>query len=167
GRLSGAKILALAVALTGVFGVVLQGAEGGIGFSGAALLWGLLSGLSYASFYLFGKIFLSRLDPITLLAWAFSVASLALLPFVPFSPKSQVAWTALASLGFFSTYLAYFVYYLGLRRIEPTRASVIASIEPVVATFLAWWLWNERLSALGYFWAAWVVGGIALMVRAK
>jgi DME family drug/metabolite transporter len=165
-KLGSAKLLALAIALAGVAGVALAGANGAA-FTKGALFWGLVSGLSYASFYIFGKYFLERHEPVTLLAWSFPIGALGLLPFVHFAPKSAQAWDSLLLLGFASTYAAYFLYYRGLREIEPTRAAVVASIEPVAATFLAYWIWSERLAPLGYFWASWVIGGILLMVRAN
>ena len=45
--------------------------------------------------------------------------------------------------------------------------AVIASIEPVAATFLAWWIWGEKLSSWGYFWASWVIGGILCMIVSR
>jgi drug/metabolite transporter, DME family len=162
------KLAALAIAISGVVGVALNGsslAPGGLQrFSGVAAFWGILSGLSYASYYLFGKAYLGRYSAVTLFAYAFPIGTLGLLPFVEFHPKTPSTWGVLVFLGIACTYLAYLSYYAGLRRLEPTRASILASIEPIVSTVLAFGLWGERLGAWGCFFAAWVILGIALMV---
>lgn len=162
------KLLAVVLSVSGVAGVAIAGREGlsasgWSGFSAGAIGWGMVSGLSYAAFYFFGAYYFRKYSPWTALAYAFPVGALAMAPFVEFRPKSLVTWAPLLFLGFASTYLAYFFYSLGLRRMNATRAAVIASIEPLVAAAGGWWVWGERLSAWGYFWGAWLMGGVFLV----
>lgn len=60
--------------------------------------------------------------------------------------------------------LAVTLYFAGLRRLEATRASVVATIEPVVAALAAWLWWGERFSLLGYLGAGLVLAGVVWMV---
>ncbi|MBU3952479.1 MAG: DMT family transporter, partial [Proteobacteria bacterium] len=72
------------------------------------------------------------------------------LPFVEFSDKTPLAWTALIALSFVSTFLANFCYYKGLQYLEAGRASIVATLEPVVAAFTAYVFLGEYFTFLGY-----------------
>ena len=132
--------------------------------TGAAIFWGLLSGWTYALYYLFGKRYFGRYHPATLFMYALPVGALALLPIFRFSPKTVATWTVLVFLAVVPTYTAYLLYGIGLRRVEATRAATVATIEPVVAAVAAYLAWNERLSVAGYLFAALVIAAVVLMV---
>ncbi len=133
----------------------------GWAFNAAGVAWGLVSGLTYAGYYVYGKLQFARFHPVALLAVALPVGALVLLPWVEFSHKDAAVWAALAVLSVVSTYLAYLFYGLGLRRLEATRASLVATLEPVLASWLAFVWWGERFSLLGYLGAALVVLAVA------
>jgi len=156
----------LSVALT-LLGVGLMGLGGGSQVRALlpALLFGLLSGLTYALYYIFGKLYLPRYATPTLFLYALPVGALGLLPFVEFVPLSPKALCALLFLGIFSTYGAYLAYYAGLRRLPAARASVVATLEPVVANLFAFLLFREVLSPLGYLGAVLVLLAVLLTVR--
>ncbi|TBH20885.1 DMT family transporter [Thermus thermamylovorans] len=156
----------LAVALT-LLGVALMGLGGGSGVRAGplALFFGLLSGFTYALYYIFGKLYLPRYATPTLFLYALPVGALGLLPFAEFAPLSREALLALLFLGAFSTYGAYLAYYAGLRRLPATRASVVATLEPVVANLFAFLLFREVLSPLGYLGACLVLLAVLLTVR--
>ncbi len=159
------KLLALAVTLLGIAGVATAGG-GAMRPSGAALGWGLLSGLGYASIYLFGKRYFARYAPATVFMYAIPIAGLVLLPLTTFHPKSATAWAALLVLGVFSTYGAFLAYSAGLARLEATRAAVVATAEPVIGAALAFVFWGERFAPLGYAAAGLVLFGVLLMASA-
>src|SRR5690625_881816 len=102
----------LALALLAVVGIVLVSSAGGSGvrITPAAVTWGLLAGLSYSSYYIFGKSILQRYRPVTIYAWILPLGALPLLPLVDFAPKTPVAWLLILLLAFLSTYLAYLLY---------------------------------------------------------
>ncbi|TFU26961.1 DMT family transporter [Thermus tengchongensis] len=156
----------LAVGLT-LLGVALMGLGGGSGVRAGplALLFGLLSGFTYALYYIFGKLYLPRYATPTLFLYALPVGALGLLPWVEFAPLSPRAMEALLFLGVFSTYGAYLAYYAGLKRLPATRASVVATLEPVVANLFAFLLFREVLSPLGYLGALLVLLAVLLTVR--
>jgi len=72
---------------------------------------------------------------------------------------------ALLFLGVFSTYGAYLAYYAGLKRLPATRASVVATLEPVVANLFAFLLFGEVLSLWAYLGAGLVLLAVILTVR--
>ena len=156
-RLGGRELVAVAGTLLGI-GLISLGGGQGVTVTGAALGWGLVSGFTYSLYYLYGKAFFTRYHPTALLAVALPVGALCLLPFVTFSAKTPAAWGSLSAIAVFSTYLAYLAYSAGLRHLTATRASVIASLEPVVATVLAALFFAERPAALALLGAALVIG---------
>ncbi|MPY65332.1 DMT family transporter [Deinococcus sp. SDU3-2] len=161
-RLGGREALAVAGTLGGIALISLGGGQG-VTVTGAALGWGLLSGLTYSLYYLYGKAFFGRYAPAALYAVALPVGALGLLPFVEFGAKTPAAWASLAGIAVLSTYFAYLAYSAGLKHLPATRASVIASLEPVVAAGLAAALFGERLSAVALVGAALVIGAALVL----
>ena len=164
-RMTARKLLALGVATAGVAGIAASSGGGGIRLTPTGIGWGLASGLAYATYYLFGKRYFDRYTTATLFVYALPVAALAMLPMVEFRAKTGAAWGALAFMAAVPTYLSYVLYSAGLKRIEATRAATVATVEPVVAAVVAYWMWNERLSPAGYAFAAVVLVGVLLMAR--
>jgi drug/metabolite transporter, DME family len=156
----------LAIGLT-MTGVLLVARGGGAGWSNpAAIGYGLLAGLAYAGYYLFGRQYFPRYDPATLFTWAMLLGALGLLPAGTFEAKPASTWAVLAFLAAVPTYGAYLLYGVSLRYLEATRAATAATIEPVAAAFLAWALWGESLGLTGYAGAALVVAGVLIIVGA-
>ena len=158
-RIGPQKLVLVAAALAGVVMVAFAGGDGagGVRVSATSIAWGLASGISYASYYLFGKWVLARYAPVTVFALVLPIGAVGLLPFVTFGPKSAFAWLLLVTLSITSTYLAYLAYYSGLRHVEASRAVLVATVEPVVAAALAAAVYGERLGA-------WGVAGAALIL---
>ena len=161
------KLAALATTLIGVACVAL-GAGGSAGDAGlhigpAAIGWGLLSGLAYATYYLFGKRYFVRYEAATLFMYVQPLGALLLLPLVHFVDKSAATWGWILFLGVVPTYVALQLYEAGLRRVEATRAVTVATLEPVIAAGLAYAVWGEALRPLGYAGAALVLAGVLAM----
>lgn len=161
-RLTLRKSALVALSIAGV--VLVARAGGGEARVGtAAIAWGLTAGLSYASYYLFGKWILARYAPVTIYAVVMPLGALGLAPLVRFEAvrlATPAMWLDLVLMALLSTYLAYLVYYTGLRRTEASRAVLVATIEPVAAAVLAAVLFGERLGAWG------LVGGALVLTAA-
>ncbi len=143
------------VAMT-IFGVVcislgpqLMG-NGSISLNWFGLTAGLVAGFTYALYYIFGKAFLYRYPTPTIFVYGLPFGAALLFPFVDFSHKSVEAWMLLAGLAAVTSYGAFSAYYAGLKRMDATHASVIATFEPVVAAVFAYFLFGEKFSMLGY-----------------
>jgi DME family drug/metabolite transporter len=161
------KLVALTLTLLGV-ALVAAGTGGGatgIHLGTSALFWGLVSGLAYASYYLFGKRYFTRYHTATLFMYALPLGALLLLPGVHFAPKSAATWGWIGFVGVVPTFLALQVYSAGLRRVSATNAVTVATLEPVVAAVLAYLVWGEALGLLGYLGAALVLAGVLVMAR--
>jgi DME family drug/metabolite transporter len=172
-RLTARKSAAIALTLAGIALVAMGSGTSGPGSAGIAtarlpaLAWGLLSGLAYAAYYLFGKRYFARYDASTLFACALPLGALMLLPAVTFAPKSLTAWLALLFLGIVPTYGAYLFYGFGLARLEATRAATVATLEPVAAAALAYVVWGEALRGMGYAGAALVLAGVMIVATER
>ena len=164
-RLGPRELGTIALTLAGVALISLGGGSG-VQVSVLSLGWGLTAGVTYSLYYLYGRVFFERYDPQALYAVALPVGALGLGPFVTFAHKAPAAWLNLGLIALLCTFAAYSAYSLGLRRLNPTRASVIASIEPVVASLLAALLFAERLSAVSLLGAALVVLAALLLSAA-
>ncbi|KAB2338268.1 EamA family transporter [Cytobacillus depressus] len=117
------------------------------------ILTGLGSGLGYALYTIFGKFALKKYQPFTITLYTFIVAALFLLPITQLWQKLDLLMNTNVllysiGLGFIPTVLAYFIYTWGLEKIEGSKAAVIATVEPVVATLLGVMLYGERLGLI-------------------
>ena len=119
----------------------------------AGIACGLGAGFGYALYTIFGRYALDRgYSSMTITFYTFLMASVGVLPFM----KLKTTVTALTgnpgmllfSLFFVlaSTVLPYFVYTWGLLYVENGMASIIASIEPVVASCLGVLVFGEFMT---------------------
>ena len=171
------KASAAGLAVAGAALVALGGAaSAGVQLSPWAFVWGLLSSLCYAAYYLFGRHYFQRYDTAAVYAVAFPFGALCLLPpalLEATSPaalitaKSLSVWGVVAWVGVASTYAAYRAHGEALRRLEATRVSVVTTLEPVVAGTVAVAWFGERLGTLGWLGGAVVVGAALLAARAE
>ena len=163
--MGGYKVAAVAATTIGVTGVSLGGSgTGQASFNATAIVFGLLSGITYALYYIFGKYYLGRYRTPTLFLYALPVGALTLLPFVHFTRPTLAGAIPCLALAILSTYGAYSIYYAGLRRLEATRAAVVATLEPVTAAILAYGMFGERFSATGYLGAGLILGSVLLTI---
>ena len=145
------KIGALGLTLLGCALVVRVVPVGDEHISWYGFIVGLGSGFGYALYSIFGKHALKKYDSLTVITYTFVFASAFLLPVSGvYIEASQLAsphtWFLIVGLGFFPTALAYFLYTRGLAMIESGRASITATIEPVVATLVGLWVFDEILT---------------------
>ena len=150
-RLSAMRVMCLVLA---VFGCVLVT---GVLFDTASvrplgILTGLGAGFGYALYSIFGRYALNRgYHAFTVNFWTFLISSLSLLPFSGLFQmgKSVMAgsfpWGIVLLLAIVSTVLPYVFYTYGLTGMEGGRASVLATLEPVVATVTGWIVFDETL----------------------
>ena len=176
-RLTVIKVAAIGMALAGVICISFSGADSGpvppagqevsgTAFPLAGAFFGLLSGLLYSTHYIFSKRYLKYYTAFTLYGFSMIFAVLGMLPFVSHFPGTPAAWGAVLFLAFICTYAAYWAYCEGLKRLAPTKAAVLCTLEPVIATALAWWMWDERFSGAGWVGAALVIGAVLVLVLA-
>lgn len=146
------RATALTLVLAGVFlvtGALRLLATGQASISATAILLGLGSGLSYGLYTVFGKSAVGRFDQYQTVFFPFVFAAIALSlvapPWRPFIEYPQ-ATIPLILLAVVPTLLPYLLYIAGLRHLPSGTASMLASIEPVVATILGFILLGEAMT---------------------
>ena len=155
---TGKKLMALALTLAGC-ALVCGVFSGGLSVTLPGMLLGLGSGFFYALYSVFGRYALAHYPPLTVTVWTFLFAGPASL--VLLRPAELAAafsrpgcWLTALALAALSTALPYVLYTWGLARMEPGRASILASLEPVAATLTGVLVFGEPmgpLTALGIF----------------
>jgi DME family drug/metabolite transporter len=80
----------------------------------------------------------------------------------PVPPHTPGAWLYVLLLSLGSVLAANFLFFAAVKRIDAAPTAVAATIEPVVGTLLAWTLFNQQLTVLGWIGLLMVVGGVAL-----
>ncbi|MFH1982795.1 MAG: EamA family transporter [Pseudomonadota bacterium] len=161
------KIAAVTMTVAGVAAVGTDGGRMGTGTvtaGVAAIGYGLLAGFCYSAYYIFGKYFSGRYTSPNLFLYMLPVGALCLLPWVTFSHKTPTAWLSLAAVAVISTYGAYFCYYNSLKYLEPSRASVSATLEPVVAAVVAFFWWGEVMGVAGYLGSVMIIASVLVMI---
>jgi drug/metabolite transporter (DMT)-like permease len=168
-RVTTAKLLALGLTISGVILIgfnqpssIITG-DGGILLLGIAT--GLLSGFCYSFYYILGKFFAAKYSASLLFFYTLLPGALLLLPWFSFAEKTSSAWIALNLLAVISTYGAYHIYYAGLKHIEAGRASIVATLEPVVAGIVAWYWWGEFFTPMGYAGVVLIISAVVLVIK--
>ena len=171
-RITPIKVAALILVMMGaVFASGLIGSNAS--FSLIGLLLGIMAGFGYALYSIFGRFAIQRgygSHTISFYTFLFSaIASFALsattpLPAIDITP-SVVFWALF--LGVICCLVPYILYTKGLEKVENGRASVIASLEVVVASCVSIVAFHEDISLLGIAGVVLVIAGIVLMNTAK
>ena len=167
-RMTPVKWTALALTLAGVSLVSLGSGASIAADSGrmaSAVAFGLVAGFCYSLYYIFGKYFGGKYPAETVFFYILPMGAACLAPWCDFAPKSWTAWWALLWVAVLSTYGAYHCYYAGLKHLEAGRASIAATLEPVVAAVVAFVWWGEVFAPAGYIGSVLILAAVILMVR--
>ena len=162
-----ALLLALVLTLVGcacVCGVF----AGDLSVTPIGILLGLGAGFFYALYSIFGRYALAHYDSMTVTLWTFLFAGPASLVLVkPAELRTAFAapmsWVMAACLVVFSTVLPYLFYTKGLAKVESGAASIMASLEPVVAALVGIAVFHEPLSILTAAGIALVLSGVVIL----
>ncbi len=163
------KVMAVSLVILGVFLISRSGgnAHATVSIGGVAILAGLTSGFCYSLYYTVGKYFSTKYSSANLFLYVLPLGALCLLPFVEFTHKSPTAWAALVAVAVISTFVANYCYYQGLKYLEAGRASIVATLEPVVAAVTAYIFLGEYFTPLGYFGAVLIILAVIITIRGK
>lgn len=156
------KVLALAFAITGcsfVVGLVPFGQES---IPGKTLLMGILSGFCYALYSIFTKPVTKRYSALTITTYTFFYTSVFMLLTSDILSKvdkfkTTDVWVSALLLALVGTVAAYVLYTSGLKYLEAGKASILATIEPIVAVLIGVLLLGDQLRA-------WQVVGIGFVL---
>ena len=163
-RFTKRKLICLAMAFGGCVLVSGFSGSGGGSESGLGIVLGVLSGLFYGLYSIFGQAALRRYHTLTIITYTFIVASIGIVPFAGLDRLGEVHWTAavgceLVVFAVATGAAAYLLYTLGMSRVRASNAAIAAILEPVVATLLGAAVYGETLGIVG-------ITGVVLVVLA-
>lgn len=137
----------------------------------AGFLFGLGSGICYALYSIFSRFALNRgYEPFTITLYTFLFSAVFCLCVTDIRPVVKVVFADWGSAGYallfalVSCVLPYVFYTLGLKYIASSTASIIATVEPVVATIIGAVVFSEPLNVpFGYLGVALVFLSVVLI----
>ena len=174
-KLDRIKLLALALAFGGC--VLVSGPGGGLTVAG--LLLGLGSGLGYGLYSILGTVALRRYSPMTVTAWTFAVAGLGscflasplriltLLNVFSAQPFSVSAALLFVAMALVTAVVPFLSYTLGLRTVEASRAAILATVEPLVATIFGILVFHEAPTLFSLVGMLLILSSVMLLSRKR
>jgi DME family drug/metabolite transporter len=157
-RLTREKTLALPLTFVGA--VLVAGAseiESGFQFNLLGVLMGVYTAVAGAFYYIWGKRFLDKYSANTIVLYMtlFSIPVLFLIAnpiqiidSLQHSPLPLQAWGYIFLIGLLPGAVGPLVSMIALKHIQASKASIVASIEPVAAVVIAFLVLSETLSIL-------------------
>lgn len=131
------------------------------------VIFGVISGFTFALQIILAKINLSKYNQDTLLAYSFIFASIILIPFMDirntidiFTSSNNTSFiiSNILIIGFFNTVIANGAYVKSIQYIEVGIASIIASSEIAISAVIAYLIFKESLDMVQ------IVGMILILV---
>lgn len=167
-KLNGRKILALCLCLCGC--ALVSGILGAHSLTLPALITGLLSGLGYSLYGIFGKFAVKKgYGALTTTFYTFLISAIAAIPFAAVweipakcAAQSGSVWLIIL-MGIITSVLPYLLYTYGLSGISAGKASIFASVEPVVAMLLGLCFFGEPLTVSSIAGMALVLAAVVLL----
>lgn len=162
-RLSSTILMSLGISLLGSICIILGRDTAG---SSALNVIGLITGLASAFFLcfytIFGKTCTARVNAWTVLLYAVGFGALAYSfvspPWVLWRGTTLMEFAYVSYLSIFATIIPFGLYFSGLRYLTSSSASILAMLEPVVASISAYFLLNEKMTFVQ------ILGGLLIIV---
>ena len=151
-KMNGKKLVALALAFAGC---VLVSGISGEGITLKGLLIGLGSGIGYGLYSILGTVALRRYSPYTVTTYTFLLAAIG--SWFICSPADMLSKFSAASnstnlilfcflTALITAVIPFLFYTLGLRTVEASKAGILATFEPMVATIVGITCFSEALT---------------------
>ncbi len=162
------KFFALLLATLGIFLAVGAYDEGILRSNLKGVIFALVAAVTFAIFNIAGKPLTRKYNVWTVLTYVLAGASIFWL-FI--NPPSTVVhagysgndWMVFTFISAISILMPYGCYFLGLQKIQASKAIITSMLEPVVAIISEFLFLNGHMSGLQFFGAALVLGAIILL----
>ena len=137
-----------------------------------AFAFGLASGTGYALYSIFSKLALRRYNTLTITAYTFYFAAIAALPMA----EPLQLFTLLADLraligaiaiALICTVAPYLLYTRGLQDVDAGQASILATLEPLVAAAIGIFIFGESLTTAKILGMILILSSIFILNTAK
>ncbi|MGP4117408.1 DMT family transporter [Levilactobacillus zymae] len=133
-------LISIVIALFGTFLLVTNGHFTQLALAPLALFWGLLAGVSSATYTLLPRQLLATYDARLVVGWAMLLGSLPFGGVLVTTRLPQLNVTVVGGIAFIvigGTMLAYLLYLKSLTSLAPSTTGMLSAFEPLTATVLA------------------------------
>ena len=147
--------------------------EGGLTFTWQGIVIGLAAGVGYALYSIFGTYAIrAGYGSLSISFYTFLMATLTMTFLVePVTVVTQITemgqWPLAISFALLTTVVPYLTYTKGLSGLPASKASVTATIEPVVAAILGIVVFHESVTMLKLTGIVLVLSSVVVMSRAE
>lgn len=164
------KFLALLMAFLGC--ILVSGIGRDSHISAAAIGFGLASAFGYGLYSILGTFVLRRYPPVTVTTYSFLCAGIGALLIsrpadifrkIQAAPKPGNVVLLIFLTAIVTAVLPYLAYTIGLSFVKASSASIMASVEPVVATVAGCVVFHEELTVFSFTGIALVIAAIAIL----
>lgn len=169
-RFSALKAAALALSFLGCLFVINIFQISAVRVDWRGVLFGLANAAGVAVFTLMSKKAEKRYGPWTVLVYSLGFGTAAL--FIVLRPTGIMllrlpleATLWLTALAIFSTVTGYSLYLFGLRYLQASKASVVATVEIIIAAVLAYLMFAEKLYPVQALGAALVILSVIIIQK--
>jgi len=165
-RIGRVKVLGLALALAGA--ALTVGPEGG---RPAGVLLAIAAAVIYSLYIIVGTQVMRQVSAVqsstVIFASAAAMSGILMLVNGPRLPATEKGWTAIALIVLVATLLPVVCFLAGLKRIGPTNAAILSTLEPAVTVFLAWLLLGETLKPLSMLGGGLILLAVLLLAHGE
>ena len=164
------KIFSLIGAILGI--ILISGFDSTSSLTTLGLVFGLLSGFSYALYSIIGKYILKKYPPQTVSTYAFIFASIGavFLCDIPAmatkaSGTTDLLFTILimAGCGTITAAIPYTLYTYGLKYVPAGKASILACVEPLTATIIGISFYGDKLGLSSGLGIVLIIGAVTAL----
>lgn len=153
----------IGIAMVGTFLLVTQGRLGSLSLAPAAVVWGMLAGVSQASYTLTPRKLLYDFEPTLVVGWSMLIGSIVFWPTLLIGHPHHLDVFDIMSVIFiiiFGTIIAYLFYLSSLNYLKPAITGVLSSFEPLTATILSIIFLGVHFNFVG------IIGGVLILLTA-
>ncbi len=166
-KLTLVKAMTLIIAVFGS-GLIIFGAGAGIGnLNAIGLFTGIMSAVFCAFYYVYGKKCTNKYDSWTVLIFSLGFGALLYWfvcpPWILWPSVTMKEFLLALYIAVFATLVPFGLYLLGLRYLLSSTASIIAMLEPVVASLSAFLVLGETMTMLQILGAAGILTAVILL----
>lgn len=171
-KLTGRKIICMIMALAGC--VMVSGIIGSsVEVSTIGMIVGLISGITYGGYGIISKLAMEKgINSLTITFYCLFILAVILIPFADYGTViDYIEQDPFKNFGFMILHslcigvLPYLCYTIALQYVEPGKASILASCEPVAAMVFGLIFFSEKPDAMAICGLAVTI--VALMVMCK
>ncbi|MGJ9422445.1 EamA family transporter [Aeromicrobium sp. CF3.5] len=173
--------VAVALALGGL--AVVGQVWNGVTLDALGVAMGLAAAVCFATYFLLGEHQSENADPLHVIVWAFLVATLVMNMVQPVWTTPSLGgttsmlgrldafaiapWVAVSVVVVLGTVAPFFLMLLALRHLPATVVTMVAMLEPVIATVLGWGWFAESLTVVQVVGVLAVLAGIVTAQTAR